>query len=143
VSVTATFGSSEIVVPVVPLYVVPTEELTPLPNVNVASVKLLPRVTVEPLIVIEELDNLEFGIDPDNIVLVIVPTSFDDMIVPDVVGNVITLPLVVVIVDTFTVVAVIVPFAVIDPLLTIELLVIVPNTVTLENTFDISGAPLA
>jgi len=98
-------------------------------------------------------------------VLLIVPTSFDVIIAPDVVGKVITLPLDVVIVDTFTVVAVIVPFAVIDPLLIIELLVIdplliiellvidplliiellviVPNTVTLENTFDISGTPLA
>jgi hypothetical protein len=70
------------------------------------------------------------------------------MIAPDVVGKVITLPLDVVIVDTFTVVADIDPVTLtleadIDPLLTIELPVIVPNTVTLENTFDISGAPLA
>jgi hypothetical protein len=65
------------------------------------------------------------------------PTSLDVIIVPDVVGNVITLPLDVVIVETFTVTAEM------DPLLTIELPVIVPNTVTLENTFDISGTPLA
>jgi hypothetical protein len=90
---------------------------------------------------------------------VIVPTSFDDMIVPDVVGNVITLPLVVVIVDTFTVTAVIVPVTLTleadidpvtltldaekEPLLTIELPVILPSTVTLENTVCVIGAPLA
>jgi hypothetical protein len=81
-------------------------------------------------------------------VLLIVPTSLDVIIAPDVVGNVITLPLVVVIVDTFTVVADIDPVTLtfdadIDPLLTIELPVIVPSTVTLENTVCVIGAPLA
>jgi hypothetical protein len=77
-----------------------------------------------------------------------VPTSLDVINAPDVDGNVITLPLVVEIVDTFTVVAEIVPVTLtldadMDPLLTIELPVILPNTVTLENTVCVIGAPLA
>jgi hypothetical protein len=68
---------------------------------------------------------------------VIVPTSLDVINAPDVVGNVITLPLDVEMDDTFTVVAEI------DPLLTIEFAVIVPSTVTLENTVCVIGAPLA
>jgi hypothetical protein len=76
-------------------------------------------------------------------VLLIVPTSLDVIIVPDVVGNVITLPLVVLILDTFTVVAEIDPVTLtldadIDPLLTIELPVIVPST----TTFDADIGPL-
>jgi hypothetical protein len=70
------------------------------------------------------------------------------MIAPDVDGNVITLPFEVEMLDVFTVAAEIVPVtltlvAEIDPLLTIEFAVIVPSTVTFENTVCVIGAPLA
>jgi hypothetical protein len=80
-------------------------------------VKLLPKETVEPLI-----RTLLFA----NIELVIVPTSLDVINAPDVEGNVITLPLVVEMLDVFTVAA--------DK---------VPVTVTLEKTFDMIETPLA
>jgi hypothetical protein len=57
---------------------------------------------------------------------VIVPESLDVIRAPDVEGNVITLPLVVDIVDTFNV-----------------LVEIVPVTVMLENVFVIIDTPLA
>jgi hypothetical protein len=101
----------------------------PLPNVNVASVKLLPSSTYVPLI-----RTLLFA----NIELVMVPTSLDVINAPFVVGNVITLPFDVDMLDTFIVVPKI------EPLLTIELPVIVPVAVTLlENIVCVIGTPLA